>query len=86
MHFHKVCTLLKFAIALSLYLRSVFESKANIILLRKPLYNLQDEVEGIWSSTGIRLDNKTFYEYTVEGEKLYVNFDGEWSEFTKEDK
>ena len=48
--------------------------------------SIQDEVEGIWSSTGIRLDNKTFYEYTVEGEKLYVNFDGEWSEFTKEDK
>lgn len=46
--------------------------------------SIQDEIKGIWSSTDIRIDNETSYEYTIEGEKLYVNFDGNWSEFTKE--
>ena len=59
----------------------------NTVTLNKDhtaVISIQDEVEGLWTSTGIRLDNKTFYEYTIEGEKLYINFDGEWSEFIKE--
>ena len=59
----------------------------NTVTLNKDhtaVISIQDEVEGLWTSTGIRLDNKTFYEYTIEAEKLYINFDGEWSEFVKE--
>lgn len=47
------------------------------------IISLQDEIEGIWSSTGIRIDNETFYEYTIEGDSLYLNINGEWEEFSR---
>ena len=59
----------------------------NTVTLNKDhtaVISIQDVVEGLWTSTGIRIDNETFYEYTIEGEKLYINFDGVWSEFEKE--
>ena len=47
------------------------------------IISLQDEIEGIWSSTGIRIDNETFYEYTIEGDNLYLNINGKWEEFSR---
>jgi|GEM_PF-954780 len=46
--------------------------------------HLQDDAEIVWGSASLRdWMNDAEYEYTVEGERLYVNFDGTWVEFGK---
>ena len=48
--------------------------------------SIQDELEGLWDSTGIRIDNNTYYEYKIEGDDLYLKMSEEWSEFSKSEK
>ena len=46
--------------------------------------SMQDDVDVLWSSIElIAADGSFRYEYTVEGDNLYVNYDGEWMEFAK---
>lgn len=44
----------------------------------------QDTVNGEWTGTKIILNNGNEYEYTVEGTTLYLNMNGEWLPFEKE--
>ena len=62
------------------------DGQIDIINLNKDhtaLLSSQDEVKGIWTSIEIRTDDNTVYEYTVEGDKLYLKTGEDWVEFAK---
>ncbi len=62
------------------------DGQIDIINLNKDhtaLLSFQDEVKGIWTSIEIRTDDNTVYEYTVEGDKLYLKTGEDWVEFAK---
>ena len=45
---------------------------------------IQDEINIIWSSNELMNEDGSYaYEYTIEGDDLLVNFDGEWVTFSK---
>ena len=47
--------------------------------------SIQDDIDIIWGSIELMAADGSFtYEYTVEGDNLYVNYDGEWTEFARE--
>ncbi len=49
--------------------------------------SFRDEMEGAWRSGDILVNNyETAYEYKISGDKLSLNIDGEWIEFTREGK
>lgn len=43
----------------------------------------QDTVKGDWTATTISISGGVEYGYTVEGDNLYLNVDGEWREFAR---
>ena len=46
--------------------------------------SVQDDIDIIWGSTElIAVDGSFRYEYTVEGDNLYVNYDGTWMELAR---
>ncbi len=46
--------------------------------------SFQDDADIIWSSNELMAADGSFtYEYTIEGDNLMVNYDGEWMTFTK---
>ena len=46
--------------------------------------SLQDDVDILWGSYElIAADGSFKYEYTIEGDTLMVNYDGNWLEFTR---
>ena len=46
--------------------------------------SLQDDIDILWGETELMAADGDFtYEYTIEGENLYLNYDGQWLEFTK---
>ena len=47
--------------------------------------SMQDDIDIIWGSDYIMASDGTFtYEFSIEGDNLYLNHDGEWIEFAKE--
>lgn len=45
--------------------------------------NLQDTILGEWTGTKLILNNYEEIEFSVEGDSLYLNMNGEWIEFNK---
>lgn len=46
--------------------------------------SFQDDVDILWGSIELSaVDNSFQYEYTIEGDSLHVNYDGEWMELSK---
>jgi len=45
--------------------------------------SLQDDIDLIWSSWELILDDGSRYEYTQQGDTILVNFDGDWFSFEK---
>ena len=50
------------------------------------MLSLQDDIDILWGSTELTdaASADTSWEYNIEGEKLYLNLDGNWLEFTKQ--
>lgn len=46
--------------------------------------SMQDDVDIIWGSTELMAVDGSFrYEYTIEGDNLYINYDGNWMELAR---
>ena len=46
--------------------------------------SVQDSIDILWSSIEIMAEDGSFrYEYTVEGDNLYINYDGTWMELAR---
>lgn len=48
------------------------------------MFSIQDDIAGEWTGTELILNSGNSYEYTVEGDSLYVDMDGNWTEFNRE--
>ena len=47
--------------------------------------SIQDDIDILWGSVELMAADGSFtYEYTLEGDNLYVNYDGEWTEFARQ--
>ena len=47
--------------------------------------SFQDDVNITWSSIELTADDGSFtYQYTVEGDNIYIEYDGDWMEFARE--
>ena len=45
---------------------------------------MQDDVDILWGSNELMAADGSFsYEYTIEGDSLMVNYDGQWLTFNK---
>lgn len=44
----------------------------------------QDTIAGEWTGTKLVMNSDNEYEYTIEGDYLYLNIDGNWIEFMKQ--
>ena len=48
------------------------------------ILSMQDDVDILWGSIELMARDGSFtYEYTVEGDSIMINYDGEWMTFTK---
>ena len=46
--------------------------------------SMQDDIDILWSSIELKAADGSFaYEYTVEGDNLYINYDGTWMELAR---
>ena len=51
---------------------------------RTGVLSVQDDIDIIWGSTElIAVDGSFRYEYTIEGDNLYLNYDGTWMELAR---
>ena len=47
--------------------------------------SIQDDVDILWGSIELMAADGSFtYEYNVEGDNLYINYDGQWTEFVRQ--